>query len=136
MNRCSKHPIAASLIAVSALMAGGAAVFPTEAQAQRMFPQRVERGEITFLTQTQISLNGQAERLAPGARVRDQHNRIPLTSTLRGQTFVANYLRDPAGMVRDVWLLTEREVARPAPRAPMRGPQPMPAPVDPTLHRN
>ncbi|MDO5288228.1 MAG: hypothetical protein Q4F13_01145 [Pseudomonadota bacterium] len=132
MNRCLKHllvcPALAALLCLAAL----------PAQAQRTFPQRVERGEITFLTQTQISLNGEQERLAPGARVRDEHNRIPLAGSLRGQTFVVNYLRDPAGKVRDIWLLTPKEAARPAPRARIRAKQlnaPAPQP-DPTLHLN
>lgn len=137
MNRCPTPHLTRRALAAGALAALClAAALP--AQAQRIFPQRVERGEITFVTTTEISLDGQQERLAPGVRVRDQHNRIPLRSTLRGQTFVAHYLRDPAGKVREIWLLSEKEAARPAPRAPIRAKQlnaPAPQP-DPTLHLN
>ena len=44
-----------------------------------------------------FTLNGKAERLGPGVRVRDVHNRVALSGSLRGQTFTVNYLRDPAG---------------------------------------
>lgn len=137
MNRCpppltpTRRALAASALAALCLTA-------LPAQAQRVFPQRVERAEITFITPTEISLNGEKERLAPGVRVRDQHNRIPLAGSLRGQTFVVNYRRDPAGKVRDIWLLSEKEAARPAPRAPIRAKNlNAPAPqADPALYVN
>ncbi|AVO34145.1 hypothetical protein [Ottowia oryzae] len=77
---------------------------------QRIFPMNVERGVIKFSEiPLEVKLNGTEERLAPGARIRGPMNTFVLNNALVGQTYVVNYIRDPAGMVRDVWLLTPEE---------------------------
>ena len=77
---------------------------------QRIFPQNVERGVVKFSdVPLEVKLNGKEERLAPGARVRGPQNTFVLNYALVGQTFTVNYLRDPAGLVRDIWLLTPEE---------------------------
>ena len=125
MHRCSKPSIASIFIAASAFLTGAGAIFPSEAQAQRLFPQRIERGEITFTAPPQVLLNGQPERLSHGVRVRTERNTFALSGTLRGKTFVVNYVRDPAGMIREIWLLTPEEAQRevkPLPNRPKHGP--------------
>ncbi|MDO5086612.1 MAG: hypothetical protein Q4D74_03250 [Comamonadaceae bacterium] len=112
MNRCTKAFFSASLSAVlGAVWVGAAALASTPAQAQagRIFPMQVERGVITFTAPPEVALNGRTERLAPGVRVRNEHNMVALTGTLIGKTFVVNYLRDPAGVVREIWILTPEE---------------------------
>lgn len=113
MNRCTKPLIASLFIAVSALMTGALAVFPSEAQAQRLFPQKVQRGKITFVNTREVMLNDRPERLAPGVVVRNERNTIALTGSLRGNSYTVNYLRDPMGLVREVWILTPAEAERP-----------------------
>ena len=113
MNRCTKPLIASLFIAVSALMTGALAVFPSEAQAQRLFPQKVQRGKITFVNTREVMLNDRPERLAPGVVVRNERNTVALTGSLRGNSFTVNYLRDPMGLVREVWILTPAEAGRP-----------------------
>lgn len=77
---------------------------------QRIFPMNVERGVIKFSEiPLEVKLNGTEERLAPGARIRGPMNTFVLNNALVGQTYVVNYLRDPAGLVREVWLLTPEE---------------------------
>ena len=44
-------------------------------------------------------------------RVRNEHNMIALSGTLRGRTFLVNYLRDPVGVVREILILTPEEAA-------------------------
>lgn len=116
MNRCSKPATTARSLLVAVALTftslGLLAPTPASAQMQRLFPAKVQRGSITFSAPPMVELNGKAERLGPGVRVRDQHNRVALTGRLRGQTFVVNYLRDPAGVVRDIWILTPAEIAR------------------------
>ena len=112
MNRWPKAPKAHLFIAACAILASAAATFPTEswAQFQRIFPQDVKRGKIKFSEiPLEVKLDGTDERLAPGARVRGPQNTFVLNNQLVGQTYVVNYLRDPAGMVRDIWLLTPEE---------------------------
>ena len=113
MNRCTKPLIASLFIAVSALMTGALAVFPSEAQAQRLFPQKVQRGKITFVNTREVMLNDRPERLAPGVVVRNERNTVALTGSLRGNSFTVNYLRDPMGLVREVWILSPAEAERP-----------------------
>ena len=113
MNRCTKPLIASLFIAVSALMTGALAVFPSEAQAQRLFPQKVQRGKITFVNTREVMLNDRPERLAPGVVVRNERNTIALTGSLRGNSYTVNYLRDPMGLVREVWILSPAEAERP-----------------------
>ncbi len=112
MTRWQKAPKAHLFIAACAILASAAATFPTEswAQFQRIFPQDVKRGKIKFSEiPLEVKLDGTDERLAPGARVRGPQNTFVLNNQLVGQTYVVNYLRDPAGMVRDIWLLTPEE---------------------------
>lgn len=135
MNRCSKSPFASFLIASCAFLAPAAALFPLQAQAQRLFPQKVERGSITFTGTHDVVLNDKRERLAPGAIVRTERNTIALTGSLRGKTFTANYLRDPAHLVREVWLLTPAEAERPL-RAKLGVTATPDTPADPLIYRN
>lgn len=112
MNRWQKAPKAHLFIAACSLLASFSAIFSSEswAQMQRIFPQSVERGVVKFSeVPLEVKLNGKDERLAPGARVRGPQNTFVLNYALVGQTFTVNYLRDPAGMVRDIWLLTPEE---------------------------
>ena len=113
MNRCltliaRRASLPALLISLVTL-----ASLPVQAQMQRLFPQGVQRGQISFAEPPNALLDGRAERLAPGVRVRDERNMIALSGTLRGKTFAVNYRRDPAGLVRDIWILTPREIANP-----------------------
>jgi len=107
------------LMAACACLAPAGALFSEPAQAQaasshrgRIFPQNVRRGTMQFIEPMQVLLNGNAEPLAPGARVHNELNMIVMTSALVGpQKFIVNYLRDPAGVVREVWLLTVAEAS-------------------------
>lgn len=133
MNRCAKPLLSSLFIAASAVLAGAGALFHTEAQAQRMFPQKVQRGKMTFITTREVMLDDKRERLAPGVVIRNERNTIALSGSLRGNSYTVNYRRDPMGLVRDVWILTPAEAQR-----PVRGrfsAQPAPAP-DPSTYLN
>jgi hypothetical protein len=85
---------------------------PATAQVQRTFPQNALRGVITFGAPPQILLNGKSQQLAPGARIRGQDNMIQLSASLVNARAVVNYTLDPAGVVKDVWILRTEEIAR------------------------
>ncbi len=94
-----------------------ALVAPAAAQMQRNFPQNALRGAIVFGTMPDIALNGQAARLAPGARIRDASNLLVIPAGLTGSRFLVHYTTDLYGLVNDVWILTPAEAAnRPWPR--------------------
>ena len=86
---------------------------PAAAQnVQRGFPANALRGEIAFGQPPEIMLNGANARLAPGARIRGTNNLLQMSGALAGMKHTVNYTVDPAGLVLDVWLLSEQESAR------------------------
>ncbi len=81
-------------------------------QAQRMFQPDALRGELVVTQPPEALLNGKPARLSPGARIRSPSNMIQLSGSLLGQKLVVNYTLDTAGALRDVWILTDTEVAK------------------------
>ena len=77
-----------------------------------MFQSTALRGELIVTQPPAALLNGQAARLAPGARIHNPSNMIQLSGSLLGQKLAVNYTLDPAGELRDVWILTDLELAK------------------------
>ena len=108
MYRC----VTAALLAASFLV-------PAGAQVQRNFPQNALRGALVVGIPPEITLNGQAARLAPGSRIRGQTNMIEMSGGLTGSRLLVNYTLDSLGLVKDVWILRAEEAAvRPWPNTP------------------
>jgi len=130
MNRCVRpdadraFPLAASRRALlRQLLAGaGAAALAAWAPAARaglrVFPMGTRRGEMTFTDASQVQLHGNTELLAPGTRIHDVNNRLVFASTLAGQTWVVNYVRDGNRTLREIWILTPGEIQEKLPPAP------------------
>ena len=77
----------------------------------RVFPMGTRRGQIAFIQSFQVKLDDKVEQLAPGTRIHDAaSNRLVFASTLQGQTFTVNYVRDGAGTIREIWILTPQEM--------------------------
>ena len=76
---------------------------------QRGFPANALRGEISFGQPPQVQLNGQSARLSPAARIHGTNNLLVMSGALVGQKAVVNYVVDPLGLVKDVWILTDAE---------------------------
>ena len=110
MNRWIAAALAAalSLSVTSASLAQGIV---------REAPADVRPARMAVDTPPDITLDGKADRLSPGARIRDVQNMLVLSGNLAGQTVPVVYRRDGAGLVHEVWLLTEDEYARVAPTA-------------------
>ncbi|MDR2991394.1 MAG: hypothetical protein LBU72_05620 [Burkholderiaceae bacterium] len=115
MNRCARLDQKYSLF-ITMLATLGVAVLalltaPAQAAGLRVFPMNTHRGEIVFTNPPQVQLDGKAEQLAPGSRVHDAaNNRLVFASTLKGQTYTVNYVRDGNGTLRDIWILTPGEI--------------------------
>jgi hypothetical protein len=105
MPRCALLVIAATWL----LLIQSASV---QAQTQRSFPAQALRGELRITQPPEALMNGQAVRLAPGARIRDTRNMLAMSGALAGQPMVVNYTLDTLGLVLDVWVLNEIERAR------------------------
>jgi hypothetical protein len=95
---------------VAILMTALAATLP--AHAQRVFQSTALRGELIVTQPPAALLNGQPARLAPGARIHNPSNMIQVSGSLLGQKLAVNYTLDAAGELREVWILTDVELAR------------------------
>ena len=94
-------------------------VAPAAAQVQRNFPANALRGALVVVDPPQVTINGLAAQLAPGARIRSANNMLLLSATLVGQKLLVHYTLDAQGALHDVWILTAAEAARqPWPETP------------------
>ncbi len=75
----------------------------------RQFPVKAERGTLRIMVTPEVLLNGKADRLSPGARIRNIHNGVTTPMSLGDDVYVVNYLRNAQGEIHDVWLLTPDE---------------------------
>lgn len=113
MNRCSRHflPHPASWRAVLLILLSACLLAPVWAQQNlRVFPKKALRGELLMSAPPLVELNGKAEKLSPGARIRNLDNLIVLPGSLRGQRLVVNYVREMNGQLHEVWILTPKEI--------------------------
>lgn len=95
------------------LLAAGMVSLAGTAGAQmavRQFPPTVQRGMMVVTAPPAIAINGHAMRLSPGARIRGPNNMLLMSGALVGQRYAVNYLLEPQGLVREVWILSQAEV--------------------------
>ncbi len=125
MNRCPRiaAPALFPFLSLVALVAAFAWAPPASAQTLeapvqneaavggRNFPEGTLRGQFMVVAAPEIQLDGQADRLSPGARIRSAENMVVTTGAITGQNLLVNYTRDPAGLVREVWVLTATEAS-------------------------
>jgi hypothetical protein len=99
---------------------GAAAVQPLAQPGQapavgvvtRRAPADVKPARLVVTQPPQVTLNGQPDRLSPGARIRGTNNMMLLSGSVAGQTLPVVYRRDPMGLVHEVWVLTEEEYGK------------------------
>jgi len=111
MNRCLNAP-KGLLPGLTALLISITSMTPAPVEAQetvRQFPAAAKRAAFEVTMPPNIMLNGQAQRLSPGARIKGLNNQLVLSGSLVGQRMLVNYLRDPQGLVHEVWILSEAE---------------------------
>ncbi|MDC8783962.1 hypothetical protein [Roseateles koreensis] len=119
MNRCEYRSISSPISTFSAfcrpalviLCATAAVSLSAHAQTHRSFPANALRGELVVAQAPDVSLNGQAARLAPGARLRGDTQMLLQPASVSGQKLTVNYTLDPNGMLLDVWVLNTVELA-------------------------
>ncbi len=94
------------------ILAACALIAATCAYAQtRSIPAEAKQGQIRHLQEMIVSIDGVQQRLAPGAQIRDQHNRLVVPTAVPAGAQV-RYLTNSEGMVRRVWILTPAEAAK------------------------
>ena len=109
MNRClARRPLLALAWATLSCLIG-----PAQAQTAyvRNFPAQALRGTLVVVQPPVVTMNGQADRLSPGARIRGTNNLLQMSASLVGQKLVVNYTREQTGQIHDVWILTSEEAA-------------------------
>jgi hypothetical protein len=115
MNRCLGSRAFAALAAVLAGLLLTLSVTTTAALAQgftREAPKDVVLGRMVITAPPEITLNGKADRLSPGSRIRDLNNMLVLSASAVGREMPVVYRRDAAGLVHEAWILTEDEYRR------------------------
>jgi len=86
---------------------------PASAQGiQRSAPKDVVLGRMVVTAPPEVTLDGKADRLSPGSRIRDLNNMLVLSGSLVGKTLPVVYRRDAAGLVHEVWILTAEEYSK------------------------
>jgi hypothetical protein len=103
MNRCKTSTKTLTSIALCAAIAGAAGFFPLLASAQdevprpqtqneslvggRNFPIGTLRGKFTVVSAPDVELDGKADRLGAGARIRSEQNMLVMPGAIVGQRF-------------------------------------------------
>lgn len=106
MNRCLQ--LLCKLLSIGALCL---AWMPLASQAQmRQFPANAQAAQLEITAPPVVLLNGQAARLSPGSRIRNASNLIVTPATLIGQRHWVRVVRDPQGLLHDLWILSAAEV--------------------------
>jgi hypothetical protein len=117
MNRCllrqflhRRAPLLAAAFCLAAALSAPAAA---QYLAQRIPPisPAAQVGALVVTAPPEALLDGQAARLSPGARIHDQNNLLLMSAALINQKFLVRYVRDPLGLIHEVWILTAAEAA-------------------------
>jgi hypothetical protein len=115
MNRCtpanSLRPLRRSLMVLSATLLLTTCGLAQAQFGPRTFPLRAERGSMVITQPPELLMDAKPARLSPGARIHAANNLLVLSGTLVGQLLLVNYVREPSGMVHEVWILTPEEAA-------------------------
>ena len=86
---------------------------PGQPSLRREAPRDVKPAVITVsATPPIIAVNGVADRVSPGARIRDRNNMLVLSGQIAGKQMYTVYRRDAAGLVHEVWLLNYEEYTK------------------------
>jgi hypothetical protein len=124
MNRCTEtqspsvSPLRRALLALGTMLLLATSGLAHAQFGPRPFPARAERGSMVITQPPELLMNAQPARLSPGARIHGANNMLVLSGTLVGQLLLVNYVREPSGMVHEVWILTPAEAALKLPTQP------------------
>jgi hypothetical protein len=105
MNRWTAAALAAAVNLTAATAAFSQGIV-------RETPADVRPARMAVVAPPDITLDGNPDRLSPGARIRNVQNLVVLSASLAGQSVPVVYRRDSAGLVHEVWMLTEDEYGR------------------------
>ena len=122
MNRCTSARFLAIgtrclvgtlLVAASLTVTAQSEYLATAPTAVRPFPAQALRAALVVTATPNILIDGQPARLSPGARIYSTNNMLVMSAALTGQQLLVNFVREPTGLVHQVWILTEAEARLP-----------------------
>jgi hypothetical protein len=99
----------------------------TTALAERNFPQKATRGDMTAFKYPYMKIGDKSLRMSAGSRIFNERNFIIMPASLQKQTAPVMFITDMRGELSEIWLLTAEEAKKhPAPKgiAPVPGGQP------------
>ena len=82
---------------------------PAAQGIRREAPKDVVLGQLVVTAPPQVTIDGKPDRLSPGSRIRDLNNMLVLSGGIVGKKLPVVYRRDAAGLVHEVWILTDAE---------------------------
>ena len=91
----------------------------------RSFPPTAQLATMVVMQSPELLLNAVPDRFSPGARIHDSNNRLVTPATLTGQRTTVSFVREPNGMVHEVWILTPQELAQAQAQADALRPPPL-----------
>ena len=77
----------------------------------RTLPAHAKLGKIRHVQEMVVQIDGKQARLAPGAQVRDTHNRILMPTAIPAGSLI-KYTLNAQGEVAAVWILTAQEAGQ------------------------
>ena len=121
MNRCLflprfSWPRHTALVCTWVALALGQS--PMASAQTRTFPAAAQQAAMVVTQSPAVLLNGQPNRLSPGARIHDTNNLLVQPASLTGNQYLVNYVVEFTGLIREVWILTPAEAALPLPTQP------------------
>ncbi|HWQ39290.1 MAG TPA: hypothetical protein VNM24_11895 [Burkholderiales bacterium] len=93
-------------------MLAAAVLTALEAGADRNFPAKAQRGEISAHRYPYYTIDKQVRRLAVGGKIYNEHNMIVMPAAVQTQKLQVMYLLDANGELAAIWLLTPAEAAK------------------------
>ncbi|MGD9951721.1 MAG: hypothetical protein AB7S87_03960 [Burkholderiales bacterium] len=94
------------------LAAAVAVLFAAAVHAQlRALPAQAKAGKMRHVQESVVQIDGQLARLAPGAQIRDAHNRIVMPASVPADSLV-RYMLNAEGQVSAAWILAPQEIGR------------------------
>lgn len=91
---------------------------------RQTIPGNAKLGVMQVTIPPEVMLDGKVDRFSPGARIRAENNMMVLSGALSGQALLVAYMREPNGLLHDVWILNAAE--RAALQKKMQAQQPAP----------
>lgn len=105
-----RSPLLLLIFALLCALVAGAA----QAQFRSINPD-AKRGVMRHLQGMTVELDGKPVQLAAGAQIRDGRNMVVVPTAVPAGVLV-KYLRNNAGQLSSVWILSPQEAAQPDPK--------------------